>query len=141
MRKNSTLITSRENIPSEKAFYRYDVVLDLLTAREPHLDAAQACSRNWTTEKTAGFVSALTFPNVHYILRREISNNEAVKALEKLRSVVGILPIDGKVIALALSSRFRDFEDAVQYYTATQNGMICLITRNVRDYRGSNCPS
>jgi predicted nucleic acid-binding protein len=124
----------------KRLFIDTDVVLDLLTAREPHLDAAQGLFSELDNGKTAGFVSALTFPNVHYILRREISNNEAVKALEKLRSVVGILPIDGKVIALALSSRFRDFEDAVQYYTATQNGMICLITRNVRDYRGSELP-
>jgi hypothetical protein len=54
--------------------------------------------------------------------------------------MVGILPVDEKIIALALSSRFRDFEDAVQYYTAAQNGMTCLITRNVRDYKGSELP-
>ncbi len=117
-----------------------DVVLDLLTAREPHLAPAQALFSELDHGKTQGFVSALTFPNVHYILRREISNPEAVRALEKLRSVVGILPVDEKIIALALASRFKDFEDAVQYYTAVQNGMSCLITRNVRDYKGSDFP-
>jgi predicted nucleic acid-binding protein len=117
-----------------------DVVLDLLTAREPHLAAAQALFSELDHGKIQGFVSALTFPNVHYILRREISNTEGVRILEKLKSVVRILPIDEKIIALALASRFRDFEDAVQYYTAVQNGMVCLITRNVRDYRGSELP-
>jgi predicted nucleic acid-binding protein len=117
-----------------------DVVLDLLTAREPHLAAAQGLFSELDHGKTQGFFSALTFPNVHYILRREIYNQEAVRALEKLRSMVGILPVDEKIIALALSSRFRDFEDAVQYYTAAQNGMTCLITRNVRDYKGSELP-
>lgn len=117
-----------------------DVVLDLLTAREPHHAAAQRLFSELDEGKTTGCVSALTFPNVHYILRREISNIEAVRALEKFRSMVRILPVDEKVIALALSSSFKDFEEAVQYYTALQNGMSCLITRNIRDYRGAELP-
>jgi predicted nucleic acid-binding protein len=42
-----------------------------------------------------------------------------------------------KIIQKALESGFSDFEDAVQYYTAAENKMDYIITRNTGDYRKS----
>ena len=39
-----------------------------------------------------------------------------------------------KVIDLSLASDFKDFEDAVQCYSAVNAKVDCLITRNKRDY-------
>jgi len=36
---------------------------------------------------------------------------------------------------LALASEFKDFEDAIQYYTAIENDIATLLTRNVKDFR------
>jgi predicted nucleic acid-binding protein len=41
-----------------------------------------------------------------------------------------------KVIDLSLVSDFKDFEDAVQYYSAIQVKADCIITRNKSDYAG-----
>jgi predicted nucleic acid-binding protein len=46
-----------------------------------------------------------------------------------------VLDVNSKIIDLALSSDFNDFEDAIQYYTATENGIKILLTRNLSDYR------
>jgi hypothetical protein len=44
------------------------------------------------------------------------------------------------VIDLSLASSFKDFEDAVQYYSALHVRADCLITRNKADYRADRLP-
>ncbi len=65
------------------------------------------------------------------------SNASALKSLRKLKTFVNILPIDDKVIEQSLNSDFNDFEDAIQYFTAVNNGLTLLLTRNKRDYKKS----
>ena len=55
--------------------------------------------------------------------------------LKYLKSLVDILPVDQNTIEFALNSSFNDFEDAIQYYCAEQNGLKYLITRNKKDYK------
>ena len=50
------------------------------------------------------------------------------------------MPTDDKIIDLALASDFKDFEDAMQYYTALENGLDIVITRNKRDFKNINLP-
>ena len=46
-----------------------------------------------------------------------------------------VLPVDEKIIDLALASGFRDFEVAIQYYVSIENKIQYLLTRNVKDYK------
>ena len=48
--------------------------------------------------------------------------------------------MDDKIIELSLASEFSDFEDAIQYYTAIENGIEIIITRNKKDFRHSTLP-
>jgi hypothetical protein len=48
---------------------------------------------------------------------------------------VNVLGVDDKIIGLSLNSEFKDFEDAIQYYTAIENNISTLITRNLKDYK------
>ncbi|HNR85475.1 MAG TPA: PIN domain nuclease, partial [Taishania sp.] len=41
---------------------------------------------------------------------------------------------------LALTSNQKDFEDAIQYYTAIEFGMEIIITRNKKDFKNLNLP-
>ncbi|MCK7506310.1 MAG: PIN domain-containing protein [Desulfobacterales bacterium] len=45
-----------------------------------------------------------------------------------------VAAVDEKVIDLSLASDFKDFEDAVQCYSAVNAKVDCLITRNKADY-------
>jgi hypothetical protein len=36
---------------------------------------------------------------------------------------------------MALSSNFNDFEDGLQYYTAKEQNLFGIITRNLKDYK------
>jgi hypothetical protein len=53
---------------------------------------------------------------------------------------VKILPCNEKIIELGLNSDFNDFEDAVQYFTAIQNKLNAIITRNTKDFKKSEIP-
>jgi len=60
--------------------------------------------------------------------------------LRKFKVLVNVLPLDDKIADLALNSEFRDFEDAIQYYTAIENDQDLIITRNQRDFKESKIP-
>lgn len=62
------------------------------------------------------------------------------EVLEKIRIVFSIAAVDEKVIDLSLASDFRDFEDAVQYYSAIHARAGCVITRNKQDYKAEGIP-
>lgn len=61
----------------------------------------------------------------------------ALKSLRKLKALINILPIDERVIEQSLNSEFNDIEDAIQYFTAVNNGIALIITRNKTDYKRS----
>ena len=81
------------------------------------------------------YLSPLIFSNLFYILRKMTTRPKAGETLKKLRSLIHILPIDDKIIDQALHSEFPDLEDAIQYFTALDNNIPILITRNKRDYK------
>jgi len=116
-------------------FIDTDIILDLLTKREPFYPHAARLFSRVETKKLKACVSSLIFANLFYILRKETSAPTAIAILKKLRQLVTVLPVDDKIIAQSLDSGFSDFEDAIQYHTALSKGINYLLTRNVKDYR------
>jgi len=116
-------------------FVDTDVVLDLLSKRDPFYDHAALLFSKADNGGLKLAVSALTFANLNYILSRQYSANDARKKLFKFKTLVNVLSVTDKSIELALSSDFKDFEDAIQYFTAIENGVEILLTRNLKDYK------
>ena len=119
----------------EKIFVDTDIALDLLAKREPYNIYSAELFSLVDQQKIDAYVSSLTFANLFYIIRRYKSGKDAIKTLNKLKVLVKILPVDEKVITLALTSDFKDFEDAIQYYTAIENNLEIILTRNIKDYK------
>jgi predicted nucleic acid-binding protein len=71
-------------------------------------------------------------------LAKELKRDKAMKVLEKVRIVFRVATVDEKVIDLSLASDFKDFEDAVQCYSAINAKADCLITRNKANYIGGS---
>lgn len=116
-------------------FVDTDIILDLLTRRDPFYQASARLFSLVEQGEVKACVSSLTFANLFYILRKELSAPKAIEVLKKLRQLVSMLAVDDKIVAQALDSSFTDFEDAIQYQTALSKGLTCLITRNIKDYR------
>ena len=115
-------------------FIDSDIILDLLAKREPFYIYAAKVFTFADQRKIKAFTSPLIFANLHYILKRQKSNEFALQSLRKLKTIINVLPIDAKVIEQALNSEFKDFEDAIQYFTSVNNGIKVILTRNKKDY-------
>jgi len=88
----------------------------------------------------SGYTSSVIFSNTYYIQRKLIGHDMAINFLKNLRLLLTVLNVDDLIIKKALESDFKDFEDAIQYYTAIENNMDCIITRNIDDYKKSMIP-
>ena len=109
-------------------------ILDIFLEREPFYMPAAQIFAMIEAKHLKGFLCANSFPTLFYILAKELKRNKAMRVLEKLRIVFRVAAVDEKVIDLSLASDFKDFEDAVQCYSAVNQRVDCLITRNKRDY-------
>jgi predicted nucleic acid-binding protein len=119
----------------EKIFVDTDIILDLLAERKPFYDHAASLFSLADAGAVELYISALTIPNLHYIMSGTLPSAEASRRLMQFKTLVNVLPLTDKIIDLALSSDFRDVEDAFQYFTAIEHHIPVLITRNLRDYK------
>ncbi len=120
-----------------RVFIDSDIILDVLAKRNAFYIYAAKLFTLLDKGDVYGFTSPIVFANIHYILRKEKSKKYALKSLRKLKSLISILPIDEKIIELALDSSFNDFEDAIQYHTAKSYEVNFIITRNKKHYKQS----
>ena len=118
-----------------------NIVIDLLAKRKDFYEEAAALFSLSDKNKIILTISALTFANTNYVLSKQISENEAREILRKFKVLVEILPLDDKLIELALSDgAFADFEDGLQYYSALENKVDVIITRNKKDFKNAKIP-
>ncbi len=123
----------------ERIFVDANIVMDLLEKREDFYQEAQELFTLSDKNNVKLYVSALTLANVHFLLFRHLKM-EARKVLAKFKVLVEVLAVDDKILDLALISDLKDFEDAIQYYTAIENEMDIIITRNKKDFKNSDLP-
>jgi len=118
-----------------------NIVIDLLARRkEFYTEAAELFSLSDKKELKLA-ISSLTFANTNYVLSKQKSPKEAREILRKFKVLVEIIPLDDKIIELALSSNeFPDFEDGLQYYSALENQIDIILTRNKKDFKNSKIP-
>ena len=119
----------------DKVFIDTDIILDLLAKREPFYPHAAELFSLIDKKILKAYVSSIIFSNLHYILKKLTNKDTALKSLLKLKLLVSVLPVDEKIIELALASDFNDFEDAIQFYVAKENNIQYLLTRNIKDFK------
>ena len=118
-----------------------NIIIDLLAKRDPFDKDARKLFSLADKEKVTLYTSALSIANVSYVLLRKRKPEETKLILRKLKLLVGILSLDEKVISLALNdSDFKDFEDGLQYYSAIENNIEIIVTRNLKDFENSKIP-
>jgi predicted nucleic acid-binding protein len=122
----------------KKVFVDTDVCLDLLSGRKPFLVAAQKLFSLADRGKLKIYVSAISFANIDYLLRKEHTGNGSRQILATFKTLVHVLPVDDKCIELAIASNFSDFEDAIQNAVAMENSLTAFITRNTKDFKKSS---
>ena len=117
-----------------------NIIIDLLAKRKGFYRDAQELFTLADEKNISLFISALTFANTYYVLSKYRNANETRKTLIKFKVLVEVLPLEDKIINLALVSNFNDFEDAIQYHIALDNKLDIVITRNKKDFKNSEIP-
>ena len=108
-------------------------VLDLLLQRRNFLINAEKIFSLAYKGKIVLYFSAVSFVSVTYYLGKH-TNKDIKAVLEDLCKIVKILPFNQRIIENTLHSNFKDIEDGYQYFTAKENNIRIMITRNVKDF-------
>jgi len=115
-----------------------DVILDFFFDRKPYSEDSTIILNLCEQGQLKGFTTPVIISNIYYILRRTARHEKVIEKLKQLLTIVDVLQMDRLVIEKALNSGFKDFEDALQNFSAINNGEIeVIVTRNVKDYRKS----
>lgn len=116
-----------------------DVILDFFFDRKPFSDDATIILSLCESKNIRGFITPVICSNLYYLLRRTARHEKVIEKLSQLVSIVDILQMDKEVVIASLNSKFKDFEDALQHYSALRSGEVdVIITRNVKDFVKSN---
>jgi predicted nucleic acid-binding protein len=115
-----------------------DVILDFFFDRKPFSENASKVLALCESKEIKGFITSVIISNVYYLLRQTATHEKVIEKLAQLISILEVLTTDKNTIIQALNSDFRDFEDALQNFSAEVDGQIDLIvTRNVKDFKTS----
>ncbi|MDT0646091.1 PIN domain-containing protein [Zunongwangia sp. F260] len=122
-------------------FVDTNIVIDLLAKREPFCQPAGRLFSLADQGKLDLTISSLSFANTNYVLSRLKSAKEARRILRKFKVLVELLPLNDKIVELALNDEnFADYEDALQYYTALEFNQTIIISRNLKDFKSAEIP-
>lgn len=120
-----------------KVFIDTNVLIDFMAVRQPYYQAAAALFALAEMNEIELLYSSTTVANSFYILRKNYSSTQLAEAFENQRGVAKICGTSSQDVYSALSARWDDGEDCIQYQSALSAGCDFILTRNVKDFSNS----
>jgi predicted nucleic acid-binding protein len=118
-----------------------NVILDVLQRRDGLYAESFKVFRLVEQGIIIGCASSSAITDIFYLVHKAQKNIDMVyQAIEGMAAIFAIIPVFESTITNALTLRWKDFEDAVQYSAAKENKIDCIITRNKDDYETSDIP-
>ncbi|MEG4418065.1 PIN domain-containing protein [Microcoleus sp. LAD1_D5] len=111
-----------------------NIIVDVALEREPFFAESDRILTFVEEAQIQGYISASTFSDLYYIIRRDRGRDWTLDFLRQLATFCQVATVDNSVISMALTCNFKDFEDAIQYSTAVINRIDAIVTRNPRDF-------
>ena len=117
-----------------------NILLDVLTERDGFWEESLAIWNLCRDEKLRGFISALSIPNIVYIMRKSLTPEKTEELIRKMSVLFEIADLKVSDITEAAQMLVHDFEDGVQMSTAKRIQADYIVTRNTRDFLSSDVP-
>lgn len=111
-----------------------NIILDVLMNRKEFVRESAIIWKLCETEQCKGYVSTLTFANMMYIMRKELTSEKIEEVFRKLNLIFEFVDFSSSILKKVVEMKWKDFEDAIQSATAEQVHADYIITRNVRDF-------
>jgi predicted nucleic acid-binding protein len=114
-----------------------NIIVDDALEREPFWEESEEVLLLAEQGQIEGFISASTFGDLYYIIRKPRGRNWTLTYLRQLATFCQVATVDQAVINIVLTSNFKDFEDGedgIQYGVAMLHNLDAIITRNSEDF-------
>ena len=121
-----------------KIFLDTNIIVDIISDRKPFSKYAIEIFQKAEEGKLLLFTSSHSIATTHYLLKKHVDEKILREVLYNLIEYVSVAAIDLDIVKKALRSSHKDFEDSVQIFAAsTIENLECIVTRNVKDFKGS----
>lgn len=117
-----------------KVLIDINVILDVFCKRSDFYEDSAKIFKLCEVKKISGVISALTVPNIIYILRKELDAEKTKEILDNLFLIFSVVDLKADDLRKAADLKFKDYEDAVQSVCAARIKANYIITRNVKDF-------
>tara|TARA_R110002124_G_scaffold287272_1_gene472170 strand:+ start:15229 stop:15642 length:414 start_codon:yes stop_codon:yes gene_type:complete len=124
----------------KKLFIDSDVFLDVLLNREKFSAQSSKIFDLSIANSHRLYTSAICISNIYYMCSSMIGKQKTKQNLQIVKPLFEIAETSDLAIEQALNSDFADLEDAFQHYTALENSLDVIITRNIKDFKLSEIP-
>lgn len=114
-----------------------NIVLDVLLNRPEFVKDSSMIWKLCETEQAKGYISTLTYANMMYVMRKQLTPDQIEDVYRKLNLIFEFADFSPAVLDRAVSMKWKVFEDAVQSATAEHIHADYIITRNLKDFTKS----
>lgn len=114
-----------------------NVILDVLCNRKEFVEDSLRVFQCCETQHITGYISALSIPNIVYIMRKELVPERIKEILHTLTMVFSVVELRESDLLKAVELPFDDYEDAIQSACAARVRADYIVTRNGKDFVGS----
>ncbi len=114
-----------------------NIILDVLCNRQEFVNDSAQIFKFCEVKKITGYVSALSIPNIIYIMRKELDNKATKDLLDKIFLIFNVADLKSDDLKKAAAMDFKDYEDAVQSACASRIKADFIVTRNIKDFTNS----
>ena len=114
-----------------------NVILDVLCNRAEFVEDSLRVFKYCEVKRITGCISALSIPNIVYIMRKELNSEKTKEILTTLTSLFDVVDLRATDILKAAELDFCDYEDALQSVCASRAGVDYIVTRNIKDFKNS----
>ena len=118
----------------KKVFVDTNVILDFLMKRPDFFEEARMIMAMGYHHCCELYMSSLSFSNIAYIAKTKLKGEALYKCFSSLRELISVSSVTQADVDLAIKLQAKDFEDALQYYSAKSVDVDCIVTRNVKDF-------
>ena len=118
-----------------------NVILDVLCNRSDFIEDSLKIWKLCEIKKIEGYISALSIPNIVYILRKELTPQKTMEIISRLMTIFEVVELKPSDLKNAAEMCITDYEDAVQMCSAKRIKVNYIVTRNVRDFKESIVPA
>ena len=116
-------------------------ILDVLCNRREFVEDSLKVFRYCEANQIVGYISALSIPNIVYIMRKELDSDRIKEILTTLTSLFMVVDLREMDLIKAVDLKFTDYEDALQSVCASRAKVNYIVTRNIKDFSNSSIPA